>query len=176
MEKFQLYKVAREETYSNCSEVAKMEIVGSDNSDEFSLANMKGPHMLYQDGRALTDEELMGILKSTLGSKSLARMSSLILEDGLEDGDVVEQCKQFGKSQADEDSSSGLLLSSGMTSSTSRGSLLLKSGMTAVDSFEELETILAHEELEGLLAQKTHHHHGFKCGSSCLLNDSILEQ
>ena len=61
MDDFQLYKLAHLEVYS-ISEVAKMEIVGNPNNDSnlnrFSLANMKG-HMLFQDGRALTEEELM---------------------------------------------------------------------------------------------------------------------
>ena len=65
MDEFQLYKLAHLEVYS-ISEVAKIEIVGDTNGsslNKFSLANMKG-HKLFQDGRALTEQELMDIVKA----------------------------------------------------------------------------------------------------------------
>ena len=65
MDEFQLYKLAHLEVYS-ISEVAKIEIVGDTNGsslDKFSLANMKG-HKLFQDRRALTEQELMDIVKA----------------------------------------------------------------------------------------------------------------
>ena len=96
MDEFQLYKLAHLEVYS-ISEVAKMEIVGDPNGsnlNKFSLANMKG-HKLFQDGRALTEEELMDILKSTLGSKSLDEMDRLLMEEKMKNKDVVDHCCQF---------------------------------------------------------------------------------
>ena len=117
MDEFQLYKLAHLEVYS-ISEVAKMEIVGNPNNDSnlnrFSLANMKG-HMLFQDGRALTEEELMEILKSSLGSKSLDEMDLLLLNKGMNKKEVVDHCRQFGRTQEDEDATALDLLRSGMT-------------------------------------------------------------
>ena len=117
MDEFQLYKLAHLEVYS-ISEVAKMEIVGNPNNDSnlnrFSLANMKG-HMLFQDGRALTEEELMEILKSSLGSKSLDELDGLLLNKGLNKKEVVDHCRQFGRTQEDEDAAALDLLRSGMT-------------------------------------------------------------
>ena len=117
MDEFQLYKLAHLEVYS-ISEVAKMEIVGNPNNDSnlnrFSLANMKG-HMLFQDGRALTEEELMEILKSSLGSKSLDEMDGLLLNKEMNKKEVVDHCRQFGRTQEDEDAAALDLLRSGMT-------------------------------------------------------------
>ena len=82
MDEYQLYNMAHLEVYS-ISEVAKMEIVGDPNGcslNKFSLANMKG-HKFFQGGRALTEEELMDILKSTLGSNSLDKIFRLLLKD-----------------------------------------------------------------------------------------------
>ena len=65
MDEYQLYKLAHLEVYS-ISEVAKMEIVGDTNSsslNKFSLANMKG-HKIFQDGRALIEEESVDIVKA----------------------------------------------------------------------------------------------------------------
>ena len=109
MDEFQLYKLAHMEVYS-ITEVANMEIVGDPNCDlnKFSLANMKG-HKLFQDGRALTDEELMDILKSTLGSKSLNEMDRLLMEENMKNKDVVDHCCQFGETQEDEDAAWDLL-------------------------------------------------------------------
>ena len=93
MDEFQLYKLAHLEVYS-ISEVAKMDIVVVPNGSNLSLANMKG-HKLFQDGRALTEEELMDILKSTLGSKSLDEMDRLLMEEKMKNKDVVDHCCQF---------------------------------------------------------------------------------
>ena len=119
MDEFQLYKLSHMAVYS-ISEVAKMEIVGDPNGsnlNKFSLANMKG-HKLFQDGRALTDEELMDILKSTLGSKSLDEMDRLMKEK-MNKEEVVDRCRQFGKSQEDEEAAALDLLKSGMTAEVS---------------------------------------------------------
>ena len=116
MDEFQLYKLAHLEVYS-ITEVAKMEIVGDPNGsnlNRFSLANMKG-HKLFQDGQALTEEELMEILKSSLGSKSLDDMDRLLTKDKMNDKDVIDQCRQFGKTQEDEDAAALEQLKNGMT-------------------------------------------------------------
>ena len=117
MDEFQLYKLAHLEVYS-ISEVAKMDIVVVPNGSNLSLANMKG-HKLFQDGRALTEEELMDILKSTLGSKSLDEMDRLLMEEKMRNKDVVDHCCQFGKTQEDEDAAAWDLLKSGMTAEVS---------------------------------------------------------
>ena len=129
MDEFQLYKLAHLEVYS-IGEVAKMEIVGDPNGsnlNKFSLANMKG-HKLFQDGRALTDEELMDILKSTLGSKSLDEMDRLLMKEKMKNTDVVDHCRQFGKTQEDEDAAAWDLLKSGMTAEVSLLQCLYFSG------------------------------------------------
>ena len=120
MDEFQLYKLAHLEVYS-ISEVAKMEIVSDPNGsnlNKFSLANMKG-HKLFQDGRALTEEELIDILKSTLGPKSLDEMDRLLMKEKMKKEEVVERCCQFGQTQEDEEAAALDLLKSGMTAEVS---------------------------------------------------------
>ena len=120
MDEFQLYKLAHLEVYS-ISEVAKMEIVSDPNGsnlNKFSLANMKG-HKLFQDGRALTEEELIDILKSTLGPKSLDEMDRLLMKEKMKKEEVVERCRQFGQTQEDEEAAALDLLKSGMTAEVS---------------------------------------------------------
>ena len=143
MDEFQLYKLAHLEVYS-ISEVAKMEIVSDPNGsnlNKFSLANMKG-HKLFQDGRALTDEELMDILKSTLGSKSLDEMDRLMKEK-MNKEEVVDRCRQFGKSQEDEEAAALDLLKSGMTAEVFNLYTFVDCELHYFQELQELEALLA---------------------------------
>ena len=149
MDEFQLYKLAHLEVYS-ITEVAKMEIVGDPNGsnlNRFSLANMKG-HKLFQDGQALTEEELMEILKSSLGSKSLDDMDRLLTKDKMNDKDVIDQCRQFGKTQEDEDAAALEQLKNGMTAEVKKTFLaqclcFTKRMYSLLQELQELEKLLA---------------------------------
>jgi len=150
MDEFQLYKLAHLEVYS-ITEVAKMEIVGDPNGsnlNRFSLANMKG-HKLFQDGQALTEEELMEILKSSLGSKSLDDMDRLLTKDKMNDKDVIDQCRQFGKTQEDEDAAALEQLKNGMTAEELQElEKLLAGGMTIQEALAFLKAKKEKEEEE----------------------------
>ena len=101
MDEFQLYKMAQVEEYS-VSEVAAMEVVGMEvvGGGGLSLANFRA-HKLYIDGKEVTKEQMLEILKAVMGKKSVEELERMLAE-GWSIEQLIEHFKEHGKTEKEE--------------------------------------------------------------------------